>query len=372
MNTELDALIPIDRRSFILATNLSITVLVTILAVIKVSVLGLDSQPIPALLLVIVGLANAIYIKRNGSMDVAAWILVVTTFLGLIFGGFYAGGFGAPILLFAPIIPIMTVLLINTKAAIISLGTVCCILTGIFVLGVYGYVPENTNSPAVVMFSNYIVVIFLCLISTGVVWRFSSVFSVLLIKLEKQSNIDHLTGILNRRAIEATLLQEVERAKRSDTWLSFIMADVDFFKLYNDSNGHQVGDSCLKDIAKLIKNCCERPADIVGRFGGEEFVIILPDTNIDGAYKVAEHLRKVILDRNIPYGPQNTNPVTLTFGTVSAHGNKVDGIDKLIRDADAALYKGKDQGRNCVVSVILDEFEVKEAVKSNCLTTHIL
>lgn len=360
MNTELDALIPVNRRSFILATDLSITVLVAILAILKVIVLGFDSQPIPALLVVMVGLANAIYIKSNGSMDVAAWILVVTAFLGLTFASFYAGGFGSSIVLLAPIIPIMTVLLINTQAAVISLSMVCCILTGIFVLGVYGYVPENTNSPALVRFSNYIVVIFLCLISTWVVWRFSSIFRALLVKLEKQSNIDHLTGIFHRRAIEATLLQEVERAKRSDTWLTFIIADIDFFKLYNDSNGHQVGDNCLKDIAKLIDDCCERPADVVGRFGGEEFVIILPDTNIDGARKVAEKLRKIILDQNIPYGPQNTNPVTLTFGTASAHGNKLDGIEKLIRDADAALYKGKDQGRNCVVSVVLDEFEVKE------------
>ena len=344
---------------FILATDLSITLLVAILAVIKIIVLGFDSQPIPAFLVVIVGLANAIYIRRNGSMDVAAWKLVSTTLLGLTFASFYSGGFGASIVLFAPIIPIMTVLLINTQAAIIFLGTVCFILTGIFVLSIYGYVPENTNNPVLMMFSNYVVVIFLCLISTWVVWSFSSIYRKLLDKLEKQSNIDYLTGIFNRRAIEATLLQEIERAKRSDTWLSCIMADIDFFKLYHDSNGHQAGDNCLKNIATLIGYCCERPADVVGRFGGEEFVIILPDTNINGARKVAENLRQMILGKNIPYGTQNTNPVTLTFGTVSAHGNKLDGIDKLIRDADAALYKGKERGRNCVVSVVLDEPEVK-------------
>lgn len=137
------------------------------------------------------------------------------------------------------------------------------------------------------------------------------------------------------------------------------MADVDFFKLYNDSNGHQTGDNCLKEIAKLIDDCCERPTDVVGRFGGEEFVLILPDTDIDDARRVAENLRKTILEQNIPYGPQNTNPVTLTLGVVSACGNKIEGIEKLIRDADAALYKGKDQGRNCVVSAVFDDPEVK-------------
>jgi diguanylate cyclase (GGDEF)-like protein len=251
------------------------------------------------------------------------------------------------------------VLLINTRAACISLGLTCLILAGVFVLSVYGYVPENPTDPNLLIFGDYIVLTYLCLISTWVVSKYASISKKLLVKLEKQSNIDYLTNILNRRAIEARLLLEVGRAKRSDTWLSFIMADVDYFKLYNDSNGHQAGDSCLKEIARLLDDCCERPTDVVGRFGGEEFVLILPDTNIDGARRVAENIRKKMADLNMPYGPQNTDPVTLTLGIVSAHGNTMDGIEKLIRDADAALYKGKDQGRNCVVSTVFGNPVVK-------------
>jgi diguanylate cyclase (GGDEF)-like protein len=96
----------------------------------------------------------------------------------------------------------------------------------------------------------------------------------------------------------------------------------------------------------------------VGRFGGEEFVLILPDTNIDKARRVAENIRKTILDQNIPYGPENTQPVTLTLGIVSAHGHTIDGVEKLIRDADAALYEGKAKGRNCLVSKVLGQPEV--------------
>jgi diguanylate cyclase (GGDEF)-like protein len=228
-----------------------------------------------------------------------------------------------------------------------------------FVLSAYGYVFENSTGPDLIMFGRYLVLTCLCLISTWVISSYSSISPTLLLKLEKQSNIDYLTGALNRRAIEAKLLQELARARRSDTWLSLIMADVDFFKLYNDSNGHQAGDNCLKDIAQLIDDCCERPTDVVGRFGGEEFVLILPDTNTDGAQKVAESIRKTILAQNIPYGSQNTNPVTLTLGVVSALGHTIYGIDKLIRDADAALYKGKAQGRNCVVTAVYAELEVK-------------
>jgi diguanylate cyclase (GGDEF)-like protein len=137
------------------------------------------------------------------------------------------------------------------------------------------------------------------------------------------------------------------------------MADVDFFKLYNDSNGHQAGDNCLKDIAALIDGCCERPTDEVGRFGGEEFVLILPDTNNDGAQKIAENIRKKLLEQNIHYGSQNANPVTLTLGIVSAKGDAIDDVEKLIRDADAALYEGKDKGRNCVVNAVFDSPKIE-------------
>ena len=359
VNTKFDALVPLGRRSLIQTTNLFITIMIASLASIKFFFLGFDDLPISAFFVITAGLANAIYIRRHGSMEIAAWILVITALLGLAFSSVNTGGFGAPVVMLAPIIPIMTVLLINMRAAWISLALACLILTGIFILDVFGYVPENNTDSDLVVLGRYIVLTCLCLISTWVVSSFASMSRILLVNLEKQSNIDFLTGILNRRAIEARLLEEVGRARRSDTWLSIIMADVDFFKLYNDSNGHQAGDNCLKDIATLIEDCCERPTDVVGRFGGEEFVLILPDTNIEGARRVAENLRKTIMDQNINYGPQNTNPVTLTLGIVSAHGHTIEGVENLIRDADAALYRGKEQGRNCVVSSVHCDPDVK-------------
>lgn len=368
MSSEFDALIPLGRRSLIQATNIIISFLFASLATIRTIALEFDSPPIPALFVVTIGLINAFYIRYRGSMDVAAWILVITALLGLAFSSIYSGGFSASIVTLAPIIPIMTVLLINIRAACISLGLVCLILTSVFVLGVNGYVHENQTDPELVLLGRYIVLTCLCLISTWMVSNYYSISQTLLVKLEKQSNIDYLTGILNRRAIEARLSLEVGRARRSNTWLSFIMADIDFFKLYNDSNGHQAGDRCLKDIAKLIDEGCERSTDVVGRFGGEEFVLILPDTNNCGAQRIAENLRKTILEKNIAYGPQNANPVTLTFGIVSVKGNKIVGIEKLIRDADAALYKGKEQGRNCVISAVLDGPKVNQETNRSPMT----
>lgn len=360
MTIEFDSLVPLGRRGLVQTTNLVVTVALACLAILKTSIMGLDYLPVPALCVVIIGFANAIYIQRHGSIEVAAWIFVVSGLFALAIASYYTGGFGAAVVLLAPLIPILTMLLLDARAALITLALVCFTLTSLFFLTLYGFVPENPNSPGTVLLGRYVVLTCFCVISTWVVWSFSSISRALLVELDKQSNTDYLTGVLNRRAIEMTLLQEVGRAKRSNTWLTFIMADVDFFKLYNDTNGHQAGDRCLKDISGLISDCCERSADVVGRYGGEEFVLILPDTNIDGAQRVAENIRKKILDHNIPYGPENLNSVSLTLGVVSAKGNTIDGIEKLIGVADVALYEGKKQGRNRVVSIIFGGSEAKE------------
>lgn len=368
MSIKFDTLVPSGRHGLVETTNLVITIIVASLAVLKVVVMGFGSPPIPALFAVIAGLANAIYIRRDGSIDVAAWVLVGTAIFSLAVASFYTGGFGAAVVLFAPIIPILTMLLIDARAAWISLVLVCLILTGLFLLGVYDYVPETPNGPDRVHFARYVVLTSLCLISTWVVWRFSSLSRALLIKLDMQSNTDYLTGLLNRRAIETALSQEVGRARRLNTWLTVIMADVDFFKLYNDTNGHQKGDSCLQDIAGVMVDCCERSTDVVGRYGGEEFVLIFPDTSADGAQRVAENIRLKILEKNIPYGPENSNPVSLTLGVVSVQGHVIDGIEKLIGIADQALYEGKDQGRNRVVSVVLAESDAQKLDRSETRT----
>jgi len=152
-----------------------------------------------------------------------------------------------------------------------------------------------------------------------------------------------------------TLAREISRARRTNAWLSFIITDVDWFKEFNDANGHQAGDQCLIKVAQLIGSCCGRTTDVLGRFGGEEFVIILPETDYAGACKVAEKIRCEMLDQNIPYGKDNAQPVSLTLGLVSARGGMIDSMEQLIRQADDALYRGKHQGRNCVVSVMLDD-----------------
>lgn len=347
-------MMPLDRRSLLQAINLMVVILLGTLMVIKLLIVGLEQPPVAGLVVVPGCLANAWYLHRNGSVDVAARVFIGLLLFGLAVGGANTGGFVGPVVILSPIIPIFAMLLLNGRAAALSLFLVGLILSGLFVFDVNGVLPQNLNSTADMLFGRLVTIFALALVSTWVVWHFARVTGKLLGKIEQQSHTDYLTGIFNRRGIEMMLQREVGRARRNNSWLSLIMIDVDSFKLYNDTNGHQAGDSCLVNVARVISACIGRKADVVGRFGGEEFLVILPDTSNEGALKVAEKIRRHMLDQKVLYGSGNANPVSLTLGVISARGSGIADTDHLVRQADDALYQGKQKGRNCVVSLVLE------------------
>lgn len=166
----------------------------------------------------------------------------------------------------------------------------------------------------------------------------------------KHATLDALTGFYNRHQLEERIKQEVSGAKRQKRNLCAIMTDIDFFKSVNDTYGHSVGDIVLKTISNSIKNQL-RDYDTAGRYGGEEFVILLPDTNIEEAKMVAERLRQTVENKKIDISkifPDKKNiSVTISLG-VAQYNTGEDG-SKLIINADSALYKAKESGRNRVV-----------------------
>ncbi len=168
----------------------------------------------------------------------------------------------------------------------------------------------------------------------------------------KHATLDALTGFYNRRQLEERISQEVSNAKRQSAPLCGIMTDIDFFKHVNDNYGHAVGDLVLKTIAKIIRSQL-REYDIAGRYGGEEFSILLPFTNLDEAKMVAERLRKTIEETVIdiskvnPESPDKTIKVTLSLGIYQIKPDDKD--DDLLKKADKALYQAKNTGRNKVV-----------------------
>ncbi len=169
-------------------------------------------------------------------------------------------------------------------------------------------------------------------------------------ELEKLSRLDGLTGINNRRAFDNCLQMELQRAARTGEPLSLILADIDFFKAFNDAYGHQGGDDCLRQIAQALSQSTRRPGDVVARYGGEEFAIVLPDTPADGAMLVALKAKELVEKFAIPHAFSGTGLiVTLSLGIVTGIVDQVTTAEQIIGRADHALYEAKHQGRNRIV-----------------------
>lgn len=173
-------------------------------------------------------------------------------------------------------------------------------------------------------------------------------------ELTRLSSFDGLTGIANRRTFDAALSREWRRSARVGAPLSLLVIDVDCFKQFNDAYGHQVGDECLKAVARALAAHSRRPADVVARYGGEEFAAVLPDTCAEGAASVAESMRESVERLAITHRHSTAAPcVTVSVGIATTTPARADelGFSDLLKRADQALYRAKSSGRNrCAVS----------------------
>lgn len=177
-------------------------------------------------------------------------------------------------------------------------------------------------------------------------------------KAVRSAQIDPLTGINNRVALDNVLLREVDLANRNDTCLSLIVADIDHFKNVNDQYGHGVGDSVLKEFSKIVSDNL-RGSDILFRYGGEEFVIVLTGTSSADAVLVGNRIRKAI--ENTLFCVDNLKlPITASFGSAALASG--DTANVLFNKADSALYKAKESGRNKVIPYH-PEFELEPIAK---------
>ncbi len=168
-------------------------------------------------------------------------------------------------------------------------------------------------------------------------------------ELEEKNTLDALTGIRNRRYFDKKYLAEVRRSRRERTELVVAMIDIDHFKRVNDEHGHLVGDECIKFVAERLKKALKRPSDDVCRYGGEEFSVILPSTDIKGAQDLLEQLRLDIQDTPV-YSAGVVVNLTVSIGLASAIMDPQQSEDVLIGFADQLLYQAKNNGRNCIVA----------------------
>lgn len=168
-------------------------------------------------------------------------------------------------------------------------------------------------------------------------------------ELEELSFKDGLTGVANRRMFDSNLDMEWANSRRHQRPLSLIMLDIDYFKEYNDQYGHLQGDDCLRRVAALLEGVAVRPRDLVARFGGEEFVLVLPETDAMAAAKVAERCRRVILDAQIQHDQSEVSPfLTVSLGVGTIIPTTQDKPSFFVDAVDRLLYKAKQTGRNCV------------------------
>jgi len=169
-------------------------------------------------------------------------------------------------------------------------------------------------------------------------------------ELEQLSFRDSLTGIPNRRMFDNVMETEWANALRNHQPLSLIMLDIDYFKQYNDHYGHIQGDECLKRVAQVLSSAATRSRDFLARFGGEEFVLVLPETDAEAAKNVAERCRNLIFkDQIFHEKSQVSQLLTVSLGVGTIIPTRHDKPIKFVEDVDQRLYQAKQKGRNCIM-----------------------
>lgn len=173
-------------------------------------------------------------------------------------------------------------------------------------------------------------------------------------ELEDLSYKDGLTGVANRRMFDSVLELEWEQARRNSQPLSIIMIDIDYFKQYNDHYGHVQGDESLRRVGQALSAAGTRSRDMLARFGGEEFVLVLPETDGISAQKIAERCRQLIFKEQIPHArSQVSQLLTVSLGVGTIIPTPRHDAIKFVAEVDRRLYQAKQNGRNCIVSAVL-------------------
>ncbi|HEV2673470.1 MAG TPA: GGDEF domain-containing protein [Aliidongia sp.] len=173
---------------------------------------------------------------------------------------------------------------------------------------------------------------------------------------------DGLTGLFNRRHLDAALAMEWLRAHRERVPISVLMIDVDHFKGFNDTYGHQEGDACLRRLAAVLVEATRRPADLAARYGGEEFLLCLPGTSSEGALEVAYKIRAAVRDMAIPHAASTQRVVTVSIGLAGMVPQDGETSDELVAAADTGLYRAKSAGRDRVMQADVRRFQLGDAI----------
>lgn len=305
---------------------------------------------IASLSVIVVLFSVAILSGKKISANTGAWILVIMCWLAVTVGGYAAGGINAPATIVFTLIPLAAAYLLDIRATIIM--CILCITSVLilFIIDLNGYAQPVTIEESKLELVKAAWLIFVIFLVSIMGWFYNKNTGLLTQALEEQASTDFLTQLANRRRLNEMLEQEFNRMRRFNNWLTILMVDIDYFKKFNDEEGHVKGDESLILVANCIKEFCQRSTDVVGRYGGEEFLLILPDMEPDNAKTLSENILIAVRKIHIEcIKPENEN-LTVTIGCLSVCDTDLNDPKDLIAQCDKLLYKGKNDGRNRVIS----------------------
>ncbi len=290
-----------------------------------------------------------IWLRTALPVRFSAWCVIGSWLVALVVIAYLRGGIDAPLTTALPILPVIAASLIGPHAAWIVFTVILVSLTGFAGLEASGHqFPQSILSDPRLSVLRAMWLGITAFMATYLSAYHANHSQAVALRLERQAATDTLTGVASRRASEAVLDAEIVRAHRNNAWLGVLMIDVDHFKRVNDLSGHIAGDVCLARIADAIARSIRQPDDVVGRWGGEEFLVVLPYTPPEETAVIAERIRRTVADLSIPYGVGDAAAVTVTVGGACQRGKHIPAMTELLHMADAALYKGKTSGRNRV------------------------
>ncbi|MEP7355843.1 MAG: diguanylate cyclase, partial [Anaerolineales bacterium] len=291
-----------------------------------------------------------IYLMRRGY--VRAMSLLTVGFMLLLTGyvAYLNGGEVRPANLYFALIIVIAALLLGGRAAVWSAVASAIVLGVLTYAGAGGFItPRLSPPPAALSWATQAV----GLVLIGLVLRLSSQSLGIALMMAQQSVRDPVTGLFNRRYMEETLEREIRRAVREKGPVAIIMLDIDHFKSFNDTYGHDAGDLVLREIGDCLR-VAVRTEDIACRFGGEEFVLIMPAASSAATLPRAEHMRSVVKALGVHYRGQALGQITVSIGVAAYPENGTSG-EAVLAAADAALYRAKHAGRDRVVLALSGE-----------------
>ncbi len=348
-----------DGNNLVVRIALGSMILVSIVAGLRYSIAGSESVAFRYSLfsLVLFSLVFVLSSRRlvaaqsSGSLLMGAWILQ----LGVLelFGSALVG----PMTVVAPLLAVVATLAIGNVAGWLAVGTLMTVELAVVLFRPYIHEAGSGGVASSVFVSTLLgfAIMFVTGFAAWIGWYYSKLNGQMLELILHQATQDYLTHVPNRRMVDEAFSRSIKKAGEEVAWLSFMLIDVDYFKRFNDSFGHQSGDEALIRVAEVIRDVAEAEGGTPGRYGGEEFAVVLPGAARERAQDVAEAIRTGVLKLGIASANPQGGPLTVSIGVSSVLAPLGTGLEEIALSADEALYESKAQGRNTVKSRLLED-----------------